>query len=140
HVIPFEHPIPDDERDNDLDARLRAEAPQILHWLIEACLEWQQRGLQLPGKIAASTETYLQAEDVLAQWLDEACARDSDSESAALYRCYCSWAEEQGEKGWSRRAWANALVERGFKTRRGTAGVRMFCDLAPRLKAAPTEG
>ena len=140
HVIPFDHPVADEDRDNNLDARLRAEAPQILNWLIEACLEWQQSGLGLPEKISASTETYLQAEDVLAQWIDEACERSSDSESAALYKCYCRWADEQGEKVWSRRAWANALVERGFKTRRGTAGVRMFCDLAPKLGAAPEQG
>ena len=138
HVIEFEHPVPDEERDNNLDARLRAEAPQILHWLIEACLEWQQCGLGLPEKIADSTANYLQAEDVLAQWIDEACDRDGDSESKALYQCYCAWAEEQGEKVWSRRAWANALVERGFKTRKGTAGVRMICGLTPRL--APSTG
>ena len=137
HVIPFEHPVADEDRDNNLDARLRAEAPQILAWLIDACIEWQQVGLRLPEKVSASTETYLQAEDVLAQWIDEACDRETDSESAALYRCYCTWAEEQGEKVWSRRAWANALVERGFKTRRGTGGTRMFCGLTPKLGAAP---
>lgn len=135
HVIPFEHPVADEDRDNDLDAKLRAEAPQILHWLIEACLEWQECGLGLPERISTATETYLQAEDVLAQWIDEACDRDTDSESKALYQGYCRWAEEQGEKVWSRRAWANALVERGFKTRKGTAGVRMICGLSPKLGA-----
>jgi putative DNA primase/helicase len=140
HVIPFDHPVPDEERDNRLDEKLRAEAPQILHWLIEACLEWQECGLGLPDKISNSTETYLQSEDVLAQWMDEACDRDTDSESSALYKCYCEWADEQGEKVWSRRAWANALVERGFKTKRGKAGVRMFCALAPRLAPAPSSG
>jgi len=137
HVIPFEHPVPDEERDNALDARLRAEAPQILNWLIQACMEWQDCGLGLPEKISSATETYLQAEDVLAQWMDEACERDGDSDSKSLYQSYCRWAEEQGEKIWSRRAWANALVERGFKTRKGTAGMRMICGLVPRLAPPP---
>lgn len=137
HVVPFEHPVPDEDRDNALDAKLRAEAPQILHWLIEACLEWQECGLGLPEKISAATETYLQAEDVLAQWIDESCERDSDCDSKTLYQNYCRWAEEQGEKVWSRRAWANALVERGFQTRKGTGGMRMICGLTPRLAPAP---
>lgn len=135
HVIPFEHPVADEDRDNNLDARLRAEAPQILNWLIEACLEWQECGLGLPEKISDSTANYLQAEDVLAQWIDESCDRDGSCESKALYQSYCRWAEEQGEKVWSRRAWANALVERGFQTKRGTAGVRMFVGLTPRVGA-----
>lgn len=139
HVLPFEHPVADEDRDNALDARLRAESPQILAWLIEACLEWQQCGLGLPEKIATATDTYLQAEDIIAQWIDEACERGRDAGSAELYGSYCKWAEEHGEKVWSRRAWANALVERGFQTRKGTAGVRMFVGLAPALRPSDTQ-
>ena len=138
HVIPFEHPVADEDRDNALDARLREEAPQILNWLIEACLEWQQCGLGLPEKIAMATDTYLQAEDIIAQWIDEACERGTgDSASSALYTSYCKWAEEQGEKVWSRRAWANALTERGFQTRKGGQGLRMFVGISPKLGPAP---
>lgn len=129
HVVPFEHPISDEERDNQLDAKLREEWPQILHWLIEGCLEWQQCGLGLPERIAASTQTYLESEDTLGAWLEECCERLTDSEGAALYKSYADWCERNGDQARSRRAWANELVDRGFQTRKGTGGIRMIRSL-----------
>jgi len=129
-VVPFEHPVADEDRDNQLDAKLRAEWPQILHWLIEGCLEWQQCGLGLPERIADCTDQYLELEDTLGAWLDECCERDEDTDGATLYGNYAKWCEKQGDNAWSRRSWTNALLERGFLTRRGTAGVRMIRGLS----------
>jgi putative DNA primase/helicase len=134
-VIPFEHPVADEDRDNQLDAKLRAEWPQILHWLIEGCLEWQDAGLGLPERIADSTDQYLELEDTMGSWLDECCERERDSDGAALYRNYRDWCEKQGDHPFSRRAWTNALLERGFQTRKGTGGMRMMKGLNLKLSA-----
>lgn len=125
-VIPFEHPVSDEDRDNNLDAKLRAEWPRILHWLIEGCLEWQQSGLGLPERISTSTDQYLESEDTLGAWLDECCDRERDTDGAVLYRNYAGWCVKNGDSAWSRRAWANALIERGYQPRKGTAGARMI--------------
>lgn len=134
-VIPFEHPVSDEDRDNALDAKLQAEWPRILNWLIEGCLEWQDSGLGLPERIADCTDQYIESEDTLGAWLSENCDREADTDGAALYRNYAGWCEKQGDKAWSRRGWTNALLERGFQTRKGTAGVRMVRDLNLKLSA-----
>lgn len=134
-VIPFENPVSDENRDNNLDERLRDEWPRILNWLIEGCLEWQDCGLGLPERIANSTDQYIEAEDTLGAWLDENCERNRDTDGAVLYRDYANWCDRNGDNAWTRRAWSNALIERGFKTRKGTAGMRLVCDL--NLKHSP---
>jgi putative DNA primase/helicase len=136
HVIPFEHPVADEDRDNQLDAKLRAEWPQILNWMVEGCLEWQDSGLGLPERISSSTDDYLESEDTLGAWILECCERDSgDSEGKSLYESYRKWCEVQGEHSFSRRGWTNALLERGFQTRKGTAGTRMVRGLCLKLGA-----
>lgn len=134
HVVPFEHPVADEDRDNNLDAKLRAEWPQILAWMLDACMEWQQCGLGLPERIAASTDTYLESEDTLGSWLEECCDRSGESPGAALYDNYRKWCETQGEHAFARRGWANALVERGFEQRK-SHGVRLFRGLSTKLGA-----
>ena len=39
--------------DKDLVAKLKAEAPGILRWALEGCLEWQRQGLGLPAAVQA---------------------------------------------------------------------------------------
>jgi len=134
-VVPFQFPVSDEDRDNKLDAKLRAEWPQILHWLIEGCLEWQQCGLGLPERIADCTDQYLEMEDTLGAWISECCERSRDTDGVTLYRNYADWCEKQGDNAWTRRAWTNALLERGFGMRKGTAGIRMIRDLSLKLGA-----
>ena len=129
-VIPFEHPVQDEDRDNDLDAKLTAEWPQILHWMIEGCMEWQAAGLGLPERIQASTDQYLEIEDTLGAWLEECTERDTDTAGASLYDSYAQWCKKNGDSPWGRRGWTNALIERGFTTRKGTGGARMIRSLS----------
>ena len=59
--------------DPDLEAKLKAEGPGILRWMIEGCLDWQRHGLQRPTAVCAATEEYFADQDVMAQWLADAC-------------------------------------------------------------------
>lgn len=136
HVVPFEHPVSDEDRDNLLDAKLREEWPRILHWLIEGCAEWQDVGLGLPERIASSTDEYLEAEDTIGAWLDECTERSADTDGATLYRNYADWCARNGDNAWTRRAWANALMDRGFQSRKGSGGIRMIRALSLKLGAS----
>lgn len=133
HVVPFEHPIADEDRDNQLDAKLRAEWPKILYWMIQGCLEWQSAGLGLPETISASTDQYLESEDTLGAWLAECCELDGETHGANAYDSYKRWCEKNGDPSWSRRAWTNALVDRGFKAKKGGKGVRYIVGLRIKL-------
>ena len=131
-VIPFEHPIADEDRDNELDAKIRAEYPQILHWLIQGCLEWQEAGLGQPEQISAATDNYLESEDTLGAWMAENCEMSGESSGQTLYENYARWCEIQGETRWSRRAWSNAVIERGFVQRK-SHGERIFVAIQPKV-------
>ena len=78
HIIPFQVIIPEEERDNRLDAKLRAELPGILAWAVLGCLEWQRVGLQPPEEVKAAVADYRKGEDTFHNWLDECCVRGAD--------------------------------------------------------------
>ena len=41
-------------------------------WMIEGCLQWQRYGLAPPAVRTAATATYLEAEDAIAAWMQNA--------------------------------------------------------------------
>ncbi len=65
-LIPFMVTIPPDERDPDLDKKLRDEAEGILLWAVLGCLEWQQKRLSPPASVIQASDSYHQSMDVLA--------------------------------------------------------------------------
>ena len=132
HLVHFNVTIPPEERDKDLLKKLESEWPQILGWMLDGCAEWQRTGLAVPGSILDATEKYVESEDVLGAWLEECCDRTGDAEGRALYESYRKWCERQGEHAWSRRAWSNTMLERGFDQRK-SLGQRMFVGIS--LKA-----
>src|SRR5262249_5031698 len=66
NLIPFTVTIPSDERDETLPEKLKAELPGIMQWMIEGCVDWQERGLAPPEIVTKATAAYLEAEDALA--------------------------------------------------------------------------
>jgi putative DNA primase/helicase len=129
HLVPFTVTIPAEERDKALLTKLRAEWPRILQWCIDGCLKWQEHSLSPGERIIAATEQYVEAEDILGQWLEECCERSGQAEGRTLFEVYKKWCETQGEQVWTRRSWSNAMIDRGFAqvrtaSFRGYAGVR----------------
>src|ERR1700731_2062335 len=49
NIIPFTRKP--DKPDRELEAKLRAEWPGILRWMIDGCLDWQANGLVRPSII-----------------------------------------------------------------------------------------
>ena len=88
--------------DKLLLGKLKAEAPGILAWLVEGCLEWQRDGLRPPAEIGAATEKYRAEEDVVQQFVEEFCDLANDPEmkirASELYSAFRKWAESSGER------------------------------------------
>jgi putative DNA primase/helicase len=124
HLVPFTQTIPAAERDSGLPAKLQAEWPGILTWMIEGCLAWQRTGLNPPQAVTAATEDYLATEDVMSQWLDEATERDVNSfeQTTALHDDYRAWAERAGEKFLGVKRFSQALEDRGLVRGRKSSG------------------
>jgi len=106
-------------RDNDLDAKLAAEAPGILRWLVEGCLSYQAMGLCPPASVAAATEEYRNDENTLAQFFDDCCHIGDGARVGArdLYRAYVEWMKDGGLKPMSITAFGLRLGKQFPKAR-----------------------
>jgi putative DNA primase/helicase len=117
-LVPFLQNIPAAERDKGLPHALRAEWPAILRWCIEGCLMWQREGLNPPESVRQASEQYLNAEDVLGQWLEDCCLTSPRIEfctTATLYQSWVEWCAKTGQVAGSSKAFSQKLSERGFE-------------------------
>lgn len=99
NLVPFDVVIPPEQRDKNLGERLRAEWPGILAWMIDGCIDWQEHGLAPPEAVTSATAAYLEAEDAMAAWIEEAGARDPNAweKTETLFASWKAWADNAGE-------------------------------------------
>ncbi len=122
-LVPFMQTFSEQERDPHLLGTLKDEAPHILAWMVQGCLEWQRRGLKdVPDVVANQTADYRQEQDVIGQWLNECtkAERTSEVDTSELYTSYREWALDSGLKPASKVSLGRRLSERGYPTRRSS--------------------
>jgi putative DNA primase/helicase len=130
NIVPFtcKPPVPD----HQLEQKLVAEAPGILRWAIDGCLDWQQNGLVRPPIVAETTESYFADQDVFGQWLEDECDVKRGNEHvtelvADLFESWTKYAIAAGEKPGSMTSFSGAMKKRRFpKYRVGKIGARGF--------------
>jgi putative DNA primase/helicase len=134
-LVPFDVTIPEAERDDALPAKLRAEAPGILRWMVAGCLAWQREGLGVPAAIAAATRDYRHEQDALGTFIEDRCAIEPGAFAAYddLYNAYRAWTIATGGATWQRETLIEALEERGFAKRKGAKGKRGIDGLKVRV-------
>lgn len=81
--------------DTTLADALMAEAPGILRWAVEGCLQWQRDGLRHPGIVDAATKDYRAESDQLAQFVDGCCevAPNAETRAGELFGAYRDWCD-----------------------------------------------
>lgn len=123
-LIPFTAAIPDAEKDPALEAKLGEEHGAILQWMIDGAVQWYQHGLCVPEGVKAATNEYLEAEDILGQFIEEELVRDQTAQvlSSKVHRRHQAWCDEHGTKSWSQRALTQALRERGCRFEKDRSG------------------
>lgn len=110
-LVPFEVQIPAEEVDAHLDDKLVAEVAGILNWAIIGCLNWRERGLDFPEKVANATNAYREEQDLFGQFIQEACFMEAGASIASkqirqVYEEYCN---ETGAQAMGARAFAERL-------------------------------
>jgi phage/plasmid-associated DNA primase len=137
-LIPFTVTIPVEERDQQLGEKLKAEAPSILRWMIDGCLEWQRDGLGEPPAVIEASRSYFHDQDKIAAWLDERTERRQMAKTASrdLFNDWKAWASGRSIEAGSEKAFVFALKERGW-THKQTKKSSVFNDLV--LKEKPTD-
>ena len=104
NMVPFDYTVPASERDMHLGEKLRAEFPEILQWMIEGALRWQEDGLSPPESIQAASRGYIASQDVVSEWMSECCTVGKGMSTAMeLYRSWQKWSESTGERDIPRR-------------------------------------
>ena len=113
-----------------LEQKLKSEWPGILRWLIEGCLDWQRNRLVRPASVLQATENYFEDQDLLSQWLAEACEAESGNRYrwepvGTLFASWTEFASRAGEKPGSVKAFGNSLEKLGYERgKEGHAKVR----------------
>ena len=98
-VVPWVTTFAERNQDRALDATLAAEAPGILCWLVQGCLEWQRLSLAEPEAVIRETLAYRQAEDVFTRFTADtglAFDRGAKIEAGALQTLLTEWAHAEG--------------------------------------------
>lgn len=145
-LVPFAVTIPAAERDPELPAKLRAEFPGILAWMVEGWRLYQQHGFVEPQAVKLATATYRSDSDSVGRFIAERCSVDPTftATTLAVYSAYQSWCAENGERSMSQTALGLKLAERpGIeKTRTGSArgwrGLRIDVHAFSGLSGGPT--
>lgn len=125
---PGETPGPEHLRaDPQMRDKLRGELSGVLNWIVAGAVEWSVDGLGTCKAVEAATADYRSAEDVVSQWFDERCDRDTRAESKAgeLFANYVSWAESRKEKPLTRTMFGTRLTAMGF-TKRKSDGAMVY--------------
>ena len=128
-LIPFNVRIPDNEQDKHLREKLMAEAPGILAWAVQGCLDWQRFGIGDPTDVRDAVASYRAEMDVLGGFIDDCCFLDQTAHctAKAIYATYTQWCNESGQKAISQIALGKQLTERGFESiRTGHAQARSW--------------
>ena len=133
NLIPFTVTIPPEERDPDLGEKLKAELPGIMQWMIDGCLDWQKQGLAPPEAVTAATDAYMEAQDAIGAWVEEACESDPQAKEKAgdLYASWKAWADRSGEFAGSMKMFSQKLIDRDYGqwrtgSARGFVGLRII--------------
>lgn len=124
NIIPFNHKPANPDR--ELEAKLRAEWPQIFRWAIEGCLDWQRNGLVRPDVVTGATSTYFETQDLVGSWLEECCEvepRNSDT-LKRFFESYSTFADASGAHPGKAASLSDELSKRGYQRIRDSAGIR----------------
>lgn len=99
--IPFEHIVPEGDRDPTVKATFKDPAvsgPPILAWAVEGCRAWQRDRLEVPDEVSAATASYREEQDPLRECFADCFVFDATAwaSSRDLYGTYRDWAEANG--------------------------------------------
>jgi putative DNA primase/helicase len=136
-LLKFDHSFPKSgdpgfrERKAVVD-ELLAEGPGILNWLLKGYADIRANGLNPPDSVRVQTDAYREESDPLAEFIKGHCLEGAgySCKSHEIWDAYCAYSEGHIRVYHSKRALTDALVQRGFRTKR-TSSARMIDGIAP---------
>lgn len=125
NIIPFIHTPA--HPDPQLEGKLSREYPQILAWMIEGALLWQNEGLTRPDVVRAATDLYFEEQDLFGQWLQDFCTLRTGalSRPKELFESWRQFALDSGEEPGTQKAMAAKLRKQQIEPYR-SGGIRFY--------------
>lgn len=109
-LVPFMASFKGAARDPHMLDKLKAEAPAILHWILQGTMAWSSEGLAIPAAVRDASADYMADHDDLALWIEECCAREGEARAATLYESFGRWKKARGEHAPSLTTWGPRLA------------------------------
>jgi putative DNA primase/helicase len=142
-LVPFSASFTGQNMDKNLPAKLREEAPAILHWMIQGAVRWAADGLVVPETIRAASAEYMRVMDDLAEWVEDCCETGADLKESnkMLFASFSEWKRARAEKIPSIATWGERMRQQfnleGYRTKhsRGYKGIGLQNFEAQRLSA-----
>lgn len=128
NIVPFIHKPAAPDR--ELEPKLLGEAPAILQWMIDGCIDWQNNGLLRPDCVIEATEEYFSDQEIFGHWLAEECIcepgnMDRATPSSVLFKSYSDFAKAAGAKPGTTSSFKEKMIAADFKFYRSSK-VREF--------------
>lgn len=114
HIVPF-HADFTETPDIQMPDKLKAEAPQIMQWLVDGHEAWIQDGtLKKCSAVQKETDSYFATQSTPELWIGEECKLDDGltGQAGELYKSYKAWKEARGESPLSQTRWGEWMAVR----------------------------
>ena len=118
NIIPFDQTpaCPDPE----LEAKLKAEWPGILRWMLDGCADWREHGLTRPPSVLDATAGYFASQDVFGQWLEDECLVEPSNRhryetTGDLFAAWSAYSKAAGEEPGTANRFSENMQRRGFE-------------------------
>jgi putative DNA primase/helicase len=113
------------KRDMELKAKLRAEYPAILRWLVDGAVDWYSGGLRVPERIVEASKNHLkQAHSDVRAWIDERCRRSGSATGIEIQLSWEGYAKASLSTTNRSPSWLRAELEKEGIRRRLSNGVK----------------
>jgi putative DNA primase/helicase len=133
-VLEFLYQPPEAEQRKHLaDELFEAEAPAILRWVIDGCVDWKKNGFTIPDCVRVAADEYFEDQDDVGAWLEERCVFDGKTftSSRDLYSSLLIYCRSIGRSAGTKSALGirlkkdKRLTKSRTNTARGFTGIKL---------------
>ena len=127
-LIPFNRVFTAAEQDKELGAKLTAELPGILAWIVRGAAKWYRDGLTTPTAVLHAGAEFRADSDTVGTYIEDRCelAAGEIIQASNLFRDYRRFTDEAGREPLNQTAFGRALSRRGVVAeKRGGATYRV---------------
>lgn len=127
-LIPFDHVVPEPERDPLLGEKLAEQDGAILAWMAAGAADYLTHGLRPPTAIQDATAQYALEQDTVGRFVDERCTIGAAQRSAMreFRAAYESWCLESGETPVTARRLGQEIRDRFGVTAARSTGMKYY--------------